>query len=82
MQAVLDVPPRFSFARTVLGHGWYDLPPFSTGDDHRRLGTVVELPSGGAVSLRMEPVAGGVRLIAPGRPGAADRRYLVAAGRH
>jgi N-glycosylase/DNA lyase len=81
VRVVLDLPPRFSFARTVLGHGWYDLPPFTTCDEHRRLATVVELPSGGAAPIRFEQSGSGLLLTSPGRPAAADRRHLIAVAR-
>jgi N-glycosylase/DNA lyase len=77
----LDTPRGFSFPRTVFGHGWYSLPPFTYDAGGGWLETTVALGDGGAERIRLEAAGDGVRLGAPGRPPAGVRRQLVAAAR-
>lgn len=77
MRAVLKVPAGFRFQRTVYGHGWATLPPFRFDAGGRRLESVVALPRGGAVRLRLSAVRGRVLVEAPGR----SSRFLLAAAR-
>ena len=62
----LPVPPRFSFVRTVLGHGWCLLPPFRLGPDASWLDFVVADGRGGAVAARVHPDL----RVEPGEPAA------------
>ena len=80
MRVRLDVPPDFSFGRTVNSHGWCDLAPFSPASDASSIATVVALPGGGArrIVLREDD---GVVLESAGSADAATRRILIAAGR-
>ncbi len=81
MRATLTTPPRFSFRGTVLSHGWYGLTPFRGDERGRSIETLVTLPGGGALPIRLAPQGRKVRLEAPGRPAAAVRRHLVATAR-
>jgi len=76
----LDVPPDFSFRRTVNSHGWCDLAPFVPDHADASLATVVALPGGGArrIVLREDD---GVVLESEGVADAATRRFVIAAGR-
>jgi N-glycosylase/DNA lyase len=59
----LTAPPDFSFVRTVLSHGWCQLPPFQLGPGADWLDVVVADGRGGAHAarlhrdLRVEPSA-------------------------
>lgn len=60
---ILKTPAGFSFERTVLGHGWFDLPPFEWDGASRRL-TRMLLPGGSRpVSVEMSGAGGGVRVV-------------------
>jgi N-glycosylase/DNA lyase len=74
MRAVLEVPAGFRFDRTVFGHGWATLPPFRFDAGRRRLESVVALPRGGAVRIRLSAAQGGVLVEAPGRSSAFLRQ--------
>src|SRR5881394_1374886 len=80
MRVRLDVPPDFSFRRTVNSHGWCDLAPFTPTPDVSSIATVVALPGGGArrILLREDK---GVVLESEGAADVATRRVLIAAGR-
>jgi 3-methyladenine DNA glycosylase/8-oxoguanine DNA glycosylase len=52
----LDLPPDFSFAQTLLAHGWRQLPPFSCDDETRTLHRVELLADGRVVQITMVPV--------------------------
>lgn len=43
MDITIKTPPSFSFKRTVISHGWYDLLPFEFDKDKWRLIRVIEL---------------------------------------
>lgn len=57
----LQTPPGFSFVRTALSHGWFDLPPFLWDAKSGTLGRVLRLDAGrmAAVSIRRDPRARG-----------------------
>ncbi len=81
MRVRLDTPAGFSFRRTVLSHGWWNLAPFRYDDRAGSLGLNVALPDGGATSIELRPAGSDVLLLAAGRPPAALRRRLVRAAR-
>lgn len=43
MQLTIPTPPTFNFKRTVLSHGWYDLPPFELDTGTWTLTRVIDL---------------------------------------
>ena len=43
MDISIATPSNFSFKRTVMSHGWYDLPPFEFDDQTQTLTRVIEL---------------------------------------
>jgi 3-methyladenine DNA glycosylase/8-oxoguanine DNA glycosylase len=75
----LDVPPGFSFRRTLLSHGWSLLPPFALGQNADSLAATIALPGGGAARIVLRQEADDIRLETAGRPDAATCRHLVAA---
>ncbi len=80
MRVRLDVPPDFSFRRTVNSHGWSDLAPFTTAPDGASIATVVALPVVGARRIVLHE-DDGVVLESHGSADPATRRVLIAAGR-
>lgn len=51
---ILDVPPDFSFSRTVLSHGWCTLQPFFLDRRRRRLLRALQLDSQTALAEMRE----------------------------
>src|SRR5262245_10343435 len=43
MQLTITTPKNFNFKRTVLSHGWYDLPPFALDTNSWTLTRVIDL---------------------------------------
>ena len=43
MEISIATPTNFSFKRTVMSHGWYDLPPFEFDDQTLTLTRVIDL---------------------------------------
>src|SRR5215510_5506751 len=41
----IDIPNDFSFRRTAISHGWYDLVPFNLDRESWTLRRVLDLPS-------------------------------------
>ena len=69
-------PPRdFDFLRTVLGHGWYDLPPFRYDNVRRALSGVTVL-GGRAAAWDISERGNGLRLRVPARLDPAQRAAL------
>jgi N-glycosylase/DNA lyase len=73
---VLDVPARFSYERTVHGHGWASLPPFLYDLPARVLETTVALPRGGAARIRISKQDRGVLVESGCRSRAFVRRAV------
>jgi 3-methyladenine DNA glycosylase/8-oxoguanine DNA glycosylase len=46
MEIIISTPPSFSFKRTAISHGWYDLPPFALEQDTWTLTRVIDLGKG------------------------------------
>lgn len=43
MEITIPTPPTFSFKRTAISHGWYDLPPFELNQENWALTRVIDL---------------------------------------
>ena len=43
MELDIPTPPTFSFKRTAISHGWYDLPPFELNQETWTLTRVIDL---------------------------------------
>jgi 3-methyladenine DNA glycosylase/8-oxoguanine DNA glycosylase len=67
----MPVPSGFVFHRAVMGHGWYDLPPFRWDPSTGKLTRPIRLPDAGPVTLR---------LAAPGRSAGPLRLEVLAPG--
>ena len=67
MEISIATPSDFSFKRTVMSHGWYDLPPFEFDDKTQRLTRVIDLPGNRPITVT---VAKGKRsvVVTAGRP--------------
>lgn len=69
--------PSFGFRRTVQGHGWFDLPPFSWDESRLTLTRAIRLPAAGPAVVSLRDGAGGVRaqVVAARDPGRADLEH-------
>src|SRR5437868_2933045 len=53
MNISIPTPRDFSFRRTALSHGWYDLPPFSFDRDTWTLVRVLDTGNGAPVTAKI-----------------------------
>jgi 3-methyladenine DNA glycosylase/8-oxoguanine DNA glycosylase len=53
MEFHLPAKPPFSLANLIRSHGWVQLLPFETDDDHSRLSYITQLTSGKVVDLHV-----------------------------
>ena len=81
---ILNVPPDFSFWRTVLSHGWSTLQPFFLDRSRQRLLRVLQLDSQPALAEMREQGDGKVRVeVRSPRPlSGRDRRTVKEAVAH
>ena len=81
---ILDVPPDFSFWRTVLSHGWSTLQPFILDRPGRRLLRALQLVSQPALAEMREQRDGKVRVgvCSPGPLSGRDLRSAKEAVAH
>lgn len=84
----IATPPSFSLARAVLGHGWFDLPPFDWDERQGTLRRVLRTAPGRIVPIEIrEPARGtlALKLHLPERGAGAcavDRAAAVRQVRH
>ena len=65
MQLTIATPPTFSFKRTVLSHGWYDLPPFALDTKTWILTRVIDLDGARPVTVTVSGAPGSVQINLP-----------------
>src|SRR5215213_11558686 len=82
MEITIEAPRNFSFRRTALSHGWYDLPPFGFDASRWALTRVIALDDDRAVTVEITGAKGGVAVRAPGRPGKRDTQKITRDVRH
>jgi len=72
----MRVPEPFDLDLTVRSHGWYDLAPWGYDAARRVLSRPLRLTGGRVVTAEVAEGPGGllIRLLAAGRPGAAEAR--------
>ncbi len=51
MELTIPTPPSFSFRRTALSHGWYNLPPFELNQETWALTRVIDFGKGRPVTV-------------------------------
>lgn len=82
MEIKIEAPRNFSFKRTALSHGWYDLPPFGFDQSSWTLTRVIALDGDRAVTVSITGAKGGVGVRAQGRPGRRDVEKITRDVRH
>ncbi len=60
MKITISTPSNFNFRRTVMSHGWYDLPPFEFDNEKWTLARVVDLGSANPVTVTISEVKRGM----------------------
>lgn len=78
--AALPIPPGFSFLRTALSHGWFDLPPFRWDAKQRALTRVLSLECNRTVEVTLRAASRGRLVLTIGGAGPvsdADRREVL-----
>jgi len=58
MKISIPIPPGFSFKRTAISHGWYDLPPFELDKVNWTLTRVVDLGPAPPVTVKISEAPG------------------------
>jgi 3-methyladenine DNA glycosylase/8-oxoguanine DNA glycosylase len=82
MDITIRTPPSFSFKRTVISHGWYNLLPFEFDQDNWRLVRVIELDSKAPVTVVMTGQKRSVKVSVEGSPGTRDGDKIIRDLRH
>ncbi len=77
MQLTLSARPPFSLSAVLRSHGWIRLAPFAQDDRTNGLSYVGQLASGRVVDIRIQEVAGGVRVELDGEVSQADVAQLA-----
>jgi len=54
MEFSIPTPPSFSFKRTAISHGWYDLPPFDLNQESWVLRRVIDLADNPPVTVAIK----------------------------
>ena len=67
MKIAIPTPRNFNFRRTVMSHGWYDLPPFEFDNHKWTLARVIDLGSAKPVTVTVSEAKRGM-LVNPSRP--------------
>lgn len=62
MKITISTPPNFNFRRTVLSHGWYNLPPFEFDDQNWTLVRVIDLGSAKPVTVSISETKRGMQV--------------------
>src|SRR5918992_530428 len=60
MKIPISTPRNFNFRRTVMSHGWYDLPPFEFDNQKWTLARVIDLGSTKPVTVTITEAKGGM----------------------
>ncbi len=82
MEITIETPRNFSFKRTALSHGWYDLAPFGFDQTGWALTRVIALDKDRAVTLEITDAKGIVRVRFAGRAGKRDIEKITRDVRH
>ena len=62
MEITIPTPPTFSFKRTAISHGWYDLPPFELNQESWTLTRVIDLGKARPVAVAISEGKRAVRV--------------------
>src|SRR5262249_49348971 len=67
VRITIATPEQFSFQRTVMSHGWCELPPFELDRSNWQLTRVIETGPGRAVTVAISDGTGSLKVDVAGR---------------
>jgi 3-methyladenine DNA glycosylase/8-oxoguanine DNA glycosylase len=82
MEISIATPPGFSFKRTAISHGWYNLPPFDLDQDHWMLSRVLNLQGAQPVNVKITGGDGSVNVVTSRALGKRATEQVVRDVRH
>jgi 3-methyladenine DNA glycosylase/8-oxoguanine DNA glycosylase len=82
MDISISTPPQFSFKRTALSHGWYDLPPFAFDKDSWTLTRVITFASARPVKVTITAADGALNVNVPRKLGKSAAEKVIRDVRH
>jgi len=82
MDISIPTPPQFSFKRTALSHGWYDLPPFAFDKDTWTLTRVITFDSGKPVNVTITAADGALNVNVPRKLGKSATEKVIRDVKH
>lgn len=62
MEIIIPTSPTFSFKRTAISHGWYDLPPFELNQERWALTRVIDLGKARPVTVAISEAKRAVKV--------------------
>ena len=82
MEITISAPDNFSFRRTALSHGWYDLPPFYFDERTWTLTRVIDLPPNRPVTVEIRGDRRSIRVSAARKLGRRSEAKVIRDVRH
>src|SRR5258708_4953091 len=70
MEISIPTTPTFSFKRTAISHGWYDLPPFELTQENWTLSRVIDLGAARPLTVAISEGSRAVTVKLPRKVGA------------
>jgi 3-methyladenine DNA glycosylase/8-oxoguanine DNA glycosylase len=82
MEISISTPPGFSFKRTAISHGWYDLPPFELDRERWILSRVLDIGSTQPITVKISGSNGAVKVAASRTLGKRATEKVIRDVRH
>ncbi len=82
MELLIPTPPDFNYKRTVISHGWCELPPFSFDKENWTLTRVLEPDGKGPLTVQIFEGASGLTVRTSQKLGARPAAAVVRDVRH
>ena len=82
MEISIATPSGFSFKRTAISHGWYDLPPFELDRERWILSRVLDIGSTQPITVKISATNGAVRVAASRTLGKRATEKVIRDVRH
>ena len=82
MELSISTPPNFSFKRTAISHGWYDLVPFGLDRERWVLSRVLEVGRGKPVLVKISAADRALRVSTSSALDKKSAQVVVGAVRH
>ena len=82
MEISIPTPSGFSFKRTVISHGWYNLPPFDLDQEEWILSRVLNVGTAQPITVRISGAKGLVKVAASRALGKRASEQVIGDVRH